>query len=87
MEALESVMRISKSWDPQQPTRHIDSLYFRDGLRQIDFVIAYSDDGSEEEEEVKKRKKRKSFETHLMEGGLELELEDKKVGSISGRSK
>ncbi|CAG0886851.1 unnamed protein product [Darwinula stevensoni] len=77
MEALESVMRISMSEDSQQ-ARYMDSRYFRDGLRQIDFVIAYADDGSEEEEEVKKRAKRESFETNLMEVGLELELEDKK---------
>ncbi|XP_053128813.1 anoctamin-5-like isoform X2 [Hemicordylus capensis] len=53
-----------------------DSIFFRDGVRQIDFVLAYVDDANKELE--KKMERRREFENNLMKAGLELEVEDKK---------
>ena len=51
-----------------------NSLKFRDGERQIDFVLVYG-----ETEDPKKKERRETFEQNLQEEGLELEYEDKKV--------
>ncbi|KAJ8394956.1 hypothetical protein AAFF_G00040790 [Aldrovandia affinis] len=48
-------------------------VFFRDGKRRIDFVLAYVDDKNDE----KKQERRKEYETNLMKVGLELETEDK----------
>ncbi|KAJ7414966.1 Anoctamin-5 [Pitangus sulphuratus] len=53
-----------------------DSIFFRDGVRRIDFVLSYVDDFSKELE--KKLERRKEFESNLQKAGLELETEDKK---------
>ncbi|XP_066493211.1 anoctamin-5 isoform X2 [Tiliqua scincoides] len=53
-----------------------DSIFFRDGIRQIDFVLAYVDDPVKEGE--KKAERRREFEINLAKAGLELETEDKK---------
>uniref|UniRef100_A0A8C1Z8B4 Anoctamin n=1 Tax=Cyprinus carpio TaxID=7962 RepID=A0A8C1Z8B4_CYPCA len=50
-----------------------DSVYFRDGVRRIDFVLSYIDDKDGE----KKQDRRKVFEANLVAAGLELETEDK----------
>ena len=50
------------------------TLYFRDGKRKIDFILAYQDT-----EDGKKVYKRSLFEQNLRKEGLELEQEDKKV--------
>ena len=52
------------------------TLFFKDGQRRIDFVLAY-----EEEEETDKtcEDKRTKFENGLQEAGLELEHEPKEV--------
>ncbi|XP_054633657.1 anoctamin-5 isoform X2 [Dunckerocampus dactyliophorus] len=47
-----------------------DSIFFRDGVRRIDFVLSYSEDD-------KKMEKRQMFEANLQKVGLELEVEDK----------
>ncbi|XP_057692974.1 anoctamin-5 isoform X4 [Corythoichthys intestinalis] len=49
-----------------------DFVFFRDGLRRIDFVLSYTDEDSE-----KHRRKRELYEANLMKVGLELETEDK----------
>uniref|UniRef100_A0AAY4EDL3 Anoctamin n=1 Tax=Denticeps clupeoides TaxID=299321 RepID=A0AAY4EDL3_9TELE len=49
-----------------------DSVFFRDGMRRIDFVIAYTD-----ENDPKKQERRKIYESNLQRVGLELETEDK----------
>ena len=49
-------------------------MFFRDGERRIDFVLAYHDT-----EKTEKIRKREIFEKNLQDEGLELELEDKKV--------
>ncbi|XP_060117464.1 anoctamin-5 isoform X5 [Heteronotia binoei] len=53
-----------------------DSIFFRDGIRQIDFVLCYVDDPNKEGE--KKVERRREFENNLEKAGLELETEDKK---------
>ncbi|XP_060742228.1 anoctamin-5 isoform X1 [Tachysurus vachellii] len=50
-----------------------DSIYFRDGVRQIDFVLSYID----EKDGERKQERRKQYEANLQKAGLELELEDK----------
>uniref|UniRef100_A0A663MFF5 Anoctamin n=1 Tax=Athene cunicularia TaxID=194338 RepID=A0A663MFF5_ATHCN len=63
---------------PQIDKRHQskDSIFFRDGVRRIDFVLAYVDDLNKEWE--KKLERRKEFERNLENAGLKLEREDKK---------
>ncbi|XP_044281493.1 anoctamin-5 isoform X2 [Varanus komodoensis] len=53
-----------------------DSVFFRDGVRRIDFILAYVDDPKIEGE--KKVDRRREFENNLAKAGLELETEDKK---------
>ncbi|KAM9807510.1 anoctamin-5 [Neosynchiropus ocellatus] len=50
-----------------------DSVYFRDGLRRIDFVLSYVDDKDGE----RKQERRKVYEANLVKVGLELETENK----------
>uniref|UniRef100_A0A8C4PNK5 Anoctamin n=1 Tax=Equus asinus TaxID=9793 RepID=A0A8C4PNK5_EQUAS len=60
-----------------------DSIFFRDGIRQIDFVLSYVDDIKKEAE--LKAERRKLFEQNLRKTGLELETEDKR-NSEDGRT-
>nr|XP_020661237.1 anoctamin-5 isoform X4 [Pogona vitticeps] len=53
-----------------------DSVFFRDGIRRIDFILSYVDDPKAESE--KKAERRREFENNLAKAGLELETEDKK---------
>ncbi|XP_041856401.1 anoctamin-5-like isoform X2 [Melanotaenia boesemani] len=53
-----------------QPNR--DTVFFRDGVRRIDFVLSYVDDKDE-----RKQERRREFEANLEKVGLELETEDK----------
>ncbi|XP_061598260.1 anoctamin-5b isoform X2 [Cololabis saira] len=57
--------------DKLQPNR--DTVFFRDGLRRIDFVLSYVDDNKDE----RKQERRREFEANLQKAGLELETEDK----------
>ncbi|XP_008310269.1 anoctamin-5 isoform X1 [Cynoglossus semilaevis] len=52
-----------------------DSVFFRDGLRRIDFVLSYVDD--KDKDEAKKQERRKVYESNLTKVGLQLETEDK----------
>ncbi|KAM8923376.1 anoctamin-5 isoform 1-T1 [Lycaon pictus] len=60
-----------------------DSIFFRDGIRQIDFVLSYVDDMKKEADF--KAERRKEFEQNLRKTGLELEVEDKR-NSEDGRT-
>nr|XP_054098154.1 anoctamin-5 isoform X5 [Callithrix jacchus] len=60
-----------------------DSIFFRDGIRQIDFVLSYVDDIKKDSE--LKAERRKEFENNLRKTGLELEIEDKR-DSEDGRT-
>ncbi|XP_056268496.1 anoctamin-5b [Pseudoliparis swirei] len=57
--------------DKLQP--NTDTVFFRDGVRRIDFVLSYVDDKDGE----KKQDRRREFEANLEKEGLELETEDK----------
>ncbi|XP_044050347.1 anoctamin-5 isoform X3 [Siniperca chuatsi] len=57
--------------DKQQHSK--DSVFFRDGVRRIDFVLSYVDDKDGE----RKQERRKVYEANLLNVGLELETEDK----------
>ncbi|XP_054476398.1 anoctamin-5 isoform X1 [Anoplopoma fimbria] len=50
-----------------------DSVFFRDGVRRIDFVLSYDEDKDGE----RKQERRKLYEANLVNVGLELETEDK----------
>lgn len=60
------------------------TLFFRDGKRKIDYVLAY-EPGSASEQEEKKRERRKNFEDNLRKEGLQLEYEGKE-SSRSGKT-
>ncbi len=54
-----------------------ETVFFRDGQRKIDYVLAYRDkDG---EDGIKAAAKRAHFEQSLLQEGLELENEKKEV--------
>ncbi|KAM5138261.1 anoctamin-5 [Mantella aurantiaca] len=53
-----------------------DSIFFRDGVRKIDFILSYLDDTGKDSE--KKAERRREFQINLQKAGLELEIEDKK---------
>ncbi|XP_069564320.1 anoctamin-5 isoform X1 [Brachyistius frenatus] len=57
--------------DKQQHSK--DSVFFRDGVRRIDFILSYVDDKDGE----RKQERRKVYEANLVKVGLELETEDK----------
>ncbi|XP_030586992.1 anoctamin-5 isoform X2 [Archocentrus centrarchus] len=50
-----------------------DSVFFRDGVRRIDFVLSYIDD----KDDQRKQERRRVYESNLQKFGLELETEDK----------
>lgn len=50
-----------------------DSVFFRDGVRMIDFVLSYVED----KEDGRKQERRNVYEANLRNVGLELETEDK----------
>ncbi|XP_071037378.1 anoctamin-5-like isoform X3 [Parasteatoda tepidariorum] len=61
---------------PATPLRNVDemsTLYFRDGVRKIDFVLAYEDS------DFRRNEYRNMFHKNLRQAGLELELEDKSL--------
>uniref|UniRef100_A0A7N8Y6S1 Anoctamin n=1 Tax=Mastacembelus armatus TaxID=205130 RepID=A0A7N8Y6S1_9TELE len=64
-------LKHSSAIDKQQHSK--DSVFFRDGVRRIDFVLSYVDDKDCE----KKQERRKVYEANLVKVGLELETEDK----------
>ena len=55
-----------------------ETLFFRDGVRRIDYVLAFTEKENDKDAE-KKKEKRETFERNLEEEGLQLEYEDKKV--------
>ncbi|XP_061773229.1 anoctamin-5 isoform X4 [Nerophis ophidion] len=63
-------LKLRSRIDRQQQSK--DSVFFRDGVRKIDFVLSYT-----HEEDYKKMEKRAVYEANLMKVGLELEREDK----------
>ena len=56
------------------------SLYFRDGIRRIDMVLAFEEDPPDSKE--KKWEYRATYEENLKMAGLELELEHRTASQI-----
>nr|XP_006823057.1 PREDICTED: anoctamin-4-like [Saccoglossus kowalevskii] len=76
--------------EEEPKTRDVDTLktlYFRDGVRRIDYVLVYEygkkeKNADEGDGESKKKAKRKEFEANLRdEHGLELEYEDERMSA------
>ncbi|XP_042885220.1 anoctamin-4-like isoform X2 [Penaeus japonicus] len=65
--------KVQKATDEKQVRKTVETLFFRDNKRKIDFVLVYKDDEDDERTE-----RRRVFEHNLREEGLELETEDKK---------
>ncbi|GBM88857.1 Anoctamin-5 [Araneus ventricosus] len=61
---------------PSTPLRRdeeMSTLFFRDGMRKIDFVLAYEDS------DFRRNEYRDMFQKNLRKAGLELEIEDKSL--------
>uniref|UniRef100_A0A3Q1F470 Anoctamin n=1 Tax=Acanthochromis polyacanthus TaxID=80966 RepID=A0A3Q1F470_9TELE len=69
--SFHTAFKVSFHIDKQQQSK--DSVFFRDGVRRIDFVLSYDDDKDGE----RKQERRKVYEANLEKVGLELETEDK----------
>ena len=54
-------------------------MYFNDGVRRIDYVLAYEPGAYQGDREENRVKKREYFEGQLKEEGLELEYEPVEV--------
>ncbi|XP_040589247.1 anoctamin-5 isoform X2 [Mesocricetus auratus] len=67
----------------QRSEQSKDSIFFRDGIRQIDFVLSYVEDMKKDSE--LKTERRREFELNLRKTGLELEIEDK-MNSEDGKT-
>uniref|UniRef100_A0A8C5MWS2 Anoctamin n=1 Tax=Leptobrachium leishanense TaxID=445787 RepID=A0A8C5MWS2_9ANUR len=75
--STESTFLISNHQRIDKHQHSKDSVFFRDGVRRIDFVLSYTDDPNKESER-KKLERRKEFELNLLKSGLEIETEDKR---------
>ncbi|KAK8378725.1 hypothetical protein O3P69_009442 [Scylla paramamosain] len=64
--------KLQKGSDDSKVRKTVETLFFRDNKRRIDFVLVFKDDGDEDLAES-----RRVFQENLMEEGLELETEDK----------
>ena len=62
-------------YTPQERRLPDYETFFKDGLRRIDMVLAYTEDLSNPDQSISRR----NFELNLINDGLELELEDKAV--------
>lgn len=62
--------------DPLHPRNPINSsLYFKDGLRFIDFVLVWKPKPEDQTQEDIRCKKRSVFEENLLSEGLQIERE------------
>jgi hypothetical protein len=57
----------------------VDTLYFWDGVRKIDMVLAFEDGEGNSEEDEEKANRRRVFIRNLGAQGLDLELEPSRV--------
>ncbi|XP_058518458.1 anoctamin-5 [Ochotona princeps] len=83
MSSRDTILLIREKSMFQKHEQSKDSIFFRDGIRQIDFVLSYVDDVRKDSE--LKAERRKEFERNLRKSGLELEIEDKR-DSEDGRT-
>ncbi|XP_069888820.1 anoctamin-5 isoform X2 [Dipodomys merriami] len=72
----ETSFLISEETAFQRDKQSKDSIFFRDGVRQIDFVLSYVEDVKKDLDI--KAERRREFERNLRKSGLELEIEDKR---------
>ena len=59
----------------------METLYFTDNKRTIDYILVYTDD-----EDSENKLRRKTYEQNLVDEGLELEKEDKSVCFVIGQN-
>ncbi|XP_075694220.1 anoctamin-5 isoform X2 [Rhinoderma darwinii] len=76
LSSTESSFLISNHQRIEKHHQSKDSVFFRDGVRRIDFVLSYMDEPSKDMD--RKSERRREFELSLKKAGLELEVEDKK---------
>lgn len=50
-------------------------MFFKDGIRRIDYVLAWETNDDDEKQNAKHKAAREIFEKHLVEEGLELEYD------------
>lgn len=50
-------------------------MFFKDGIRRIDYVLAWETNDDDEKQNAKHKAAREIFENHLVEEGLELEYD------------
>ncbi|XP_033629519.1 anoctamin-4-like isoform X7 [Asterias rubens] len=65
---------LNKPEDKKAEKKEGSDLYFRDGVRRIDYVLAYRI--GEGEKDARREQKRTEFEKSLKEEGIEIEKED-----------
>ncbi|KAK8720285.1 hypothetical protein OTU49_013442, partial [Cherax quadricarinatus] len=63
---------LHKDSDVRKVRKTVETLFFRDNKRTIDFVLVYK-----EEDDPTRNERRRVFEHNLKEEGLDLETEDK----------
>jgi len=71
MKSLYWVLKLRNAFIIQSTTSYKDTLYFNDGIRRIDMVLAYEDDL-----DFLKEQRRKTFLRNLTVDGLEIEMEN-----------
>lgn len=62
-------------------------MFFKDGKRRIDYVLAWESQQDEGKHKEKKKKAREIFEKHLEEEGLELEYDLVCINTILSKCK
>ncbi|XP_067035290.1 anoctamin-5-like isoform X1 [Acropora muricata] len=85
-EAVVSSEVTNKLWSPRhrgiQKQNNSNTLFFRDGKRRIDYILAYEiDTGKDEDWQQKREEKRSEFEANLVKAHLELEAEGIELSS------
>lgn len=67
---------------PKKKQSNPNTLFFRDGKRRIDYILAYEiDTGKDEDWQQKREEKRSEFEANLVKAHLELEAEGIELSS------
>ncbi|XP_045615890.1 anoctamin-4 isoform X2 [Procambarus clarkii] len=71
-DSYSELYKVHKDTDVRKVRKTVETLFFRDNKKQIDFVLVYR-----EEEDPVHIEQRRVFEQNLKEEGLDLETEDK----------
>ncbi|XP_074649330.1 anoctamin-4-like [Tubulanus polymorphus] len=67
---------LSPGHSPKKEISKKETCFFDDGVRKIDYILAFIDDGTKDKD-AKKKDKRDIFMKNLEEEGLQLEIEEK----------